>query len=292
MDLLVLGANGLLGSNVVASSLARRGSPTAAYHSEPPAIDVETVQFDIVDDDRFATLLDVQEPDAIVNCAAMTGVDDCEGEPERAREVNGRAPGRLAHRAADRSIEFVQVSTDYVFDGRSGSPYDEAAQTNPIQMYGESKLLGEQEVKSEHPAPLVVRLSFVWGRRGDDGRLEGFPAWVRNRLRHGESVDLFTDQYVTPTRAEVAAKAILDLLSHEVSGTHHVACRSCATPFEIGEGVADVLGESTDRLRAGSMDDLDRPATRPRYSCLDVSLVEGELDRRLPTLREDLVAAF
>ncbi|WP_459191910.1 dTDP-4-dehydrorhamnose reductase [Halosimplex sp. J119] len=290
MRTLVLGAAGQLGSNVVTAALDRGWEAHAAVHSPLERAPVEWSQLDVRDADRVAALLDEQAPDLVVNCAAMTDVDGCERDPERAHAVNGEAPGALASACADRKIPFVHVSTDYVFDGRDETPYDESAATSPVQVYGESKLTGEHAVRDAAPESLVVRLSFVYGTHGFSGELTGFPAWVRDRLTAGESVPLFTDQHVTPSRAGQAAETLLDLAEAGERGTVHVASRSCLTPHEFGGLLADRLGADPSLVEEGSMDDVDRAATRPRHTCLDVSGVEAVLDRPQPTTDEDLAA--
>lgn len=291
MDLLVLGANGLLGSTVVAEAVERGDSVTAAYHTSPPELHVETVQFDITDTDRFEAIYSGVSPNAIVNCAAMTDVDACEEAPDAAAEVNGRAPGRLAERIGDDSA-FVQVSTDYVFDGGSKSKYGEHDETNPVQAYGESKLLGERTVTETTPSALVPRLSFVYGRHVGTGELDGFPAWVKGRLDRGEPVPAFVDQHVTPTRAGQAAETILDLLAAGEQGTFHVAARSCASPFEIAELVAELDDADSDLIEQEGMSDVERFAERPAYTCLDVGRVESTLGRTQPSIETDLEAVL
>ncbi|MEZ3172378.1 dTDP-4-dehydrorhamnose reductase [Halorubrum sp. RMP-47] len=290
MNLLVIGANGLLGSNVVRAGQRRDWDVCGTYHSTPPDFEIPFIQFDLRAYDGFDTILEEFEPDVVVNCAAMTDVDGCEADLETARVLNGDAPGVLAAQCALHEVRFVHVSTDYVFDGTGRDPYSEAADPHPIQAYGESKLAGEQAVRDEDTAALVARLSFVWGLHRGRNELTGFPAWVRGQLQTGEDVPLFTDQWLTPTRAGQAADVLLDLVDREVTGLVHVACTSCVTPYKFGEILAEAGGYDGDLLVAGSMDDIDRDAARPAYSCLDVSHVESVLDRSQPTLRDDVDA--
>jgi len=290
MDVLVVGANGLLGSNVVSIGLDRGWTISGTVHSTRPAFNIPLLEFDLRSYDAFEEVLNEHDPDTVVNCAAMTDVDGCEADPEAARVVNGEAPGGLATACADRGIAFVHVSTDYVFNGRSRGAYDEDDETNPLQVYGESKLAGERAVREAPREVLTVRLSFVWGIHRSEDELTGFPAWVRGRLQAGEAVPLFTDQRVTPTRAGSAAETLFDLLDRGTSGVYHVACRSCVTPYEFGESLAEELGADRELLAEGAMDDVDRAATRPRNTCLDVGRVEDVLGRAQPTLREEIEA--
>jgi dTDP-4-dehydrorhamnose reductase len=296
MHLLVVGANGLLGSNAVAEALARGWECTGTYHSTEPTFDAPLHELDVQDSERFAAILDAHDFDAVCNCAAMTDVDGCEENSEQAHAVNGEAPGELAHACAERNLRFCHVSTDYVFDGRTDGRYEESAETNPRQVYGESKLAGERAVGQAHDAPVLARLSFVYGTHGSTGALTGFPAWVTERLRDGETTPLFTDQHVTPSRAGQAAATLLDLLASGATGTFHVASRSCVTPYEFGERIRQRLAASgsedmpTELLTEGSQASMDRPATRPAHTCLAVGRVERVLGRNQPTLADDLDA--
>lgn len=292
MDCLVVGANGLLGSNVVAAADRWDLDVAGTYHSAAPDFDVPLLTFDLDDTEAFDDLLREFDPDLVINCAAMTDVDGCENNPERAHSVNGEAPGVLAEQCAARSIDFFHVSTDYVFDGTARGPYEEADEPNPVQMYGESKLAGERAVAERGDDPVIVRLSFVWGIHRSSGDLTGFPAWVKRRLQTDESIPLFTDQRITPTRAGQAAETILELARHRGRGIFHVAATSCVTPYEFGLELTDVLDKDEKLLEKGSLTDVDRAATRPAFTCLDVSKAESTLGRSQPTLREDIEAAF
>ena len=288
MRLLVVGANGLLGSNVVHVGRQRDWTVMGTYHSTWPEFDIPLTQFDLTASETFDDVLETHDPDLVVNCAAMTDVDGCETNPERANVLNGDAPGALAAQCAANGVEFVHFSTDYVFDGTACDPYGEEASPNPVQVYGESKLAGEQAVHDVPGDHLIARLSFVWGVHRGSGALTGIPAWVRDQLESGDPVPLFTDQWVTPTRAGQAATTLLDLVNADTTGLYHVACRSCVTPYEFGEVLADQIGADTALLKEGSTDDIDRDATRPTYSCLDVGAVESRLGRPQPTLEEDV----
>jgi len=240
----------------------------------------------------FEELLAEFSPSVVVNCAAMTDVDECEKQPELAHAINADAPGAMARYCSERGIGFVHVSTDYVFDGESNERYDEGSEPNPLQTYGRSKLAGDRNVRSAHDSPLIVRPSFVYGvnRASETPELTGFPAWVRSRLADGQEIPLFTDQYVTPSRAGSTAETLLGLIDDGASGAYHVAARSCVTPCEFGRVIASTIGAGTDALEEGSQSDVDRPATRPVNTCLDVEKVEERLGRAQPTLRADVDA--
>jgi len=288
MELLVVGANGLLGSNVAEAGAARGWSVAGTYHSTAPALSGAFHRLDVRETDRFERLLDEIAPDLVVNCAAMTDVDACEDSPEAARAVNGEAPGAMAAACSTAGIDVVHVSTDYVFDGTAETPYDEAATPRPRQVYGESKLAGERAVQAAHDCPLLVRLSFVYGLHRGTGALSGFPAWVRAQLVDGEDVALFTDQRVTPTRAGQAAETILTAAESGVDGLYHLACRTCLSPFEFGQRITPRVADAGGALRRRSMEDVTRTAARPAYTCLDIGRLETALGRPQPTVEADL----
>lgn len=288
MRLLVVGANGLLGSNVVAAGLERDWTVRGTYHTTPVSFEIEQTQLDIRDDDLVREVCSRYDPELVVNCAAMTDVDECESHPERTRAINTEAPGVLAACAARLEAGMVHVSTDYVFDGTARQPYAETAAPNPVQTYGRTKLAGERAVREAHDAPLIPRLSFVYGIHRSTERLTGFPAWAADRLGSGHETPLFTDQYVTPTRAGFAAECILELCDNDVDGILNIACRECVTPYDIGRIIADERGYDTRLLTRGWMAAIDRPAERPTYSCLATDRLLEESDQGVPDLASEL----
>ncbi len=288
MRILVVGANGLLGSNVVHTAQKRSWVVSGTYHSTKPVFDIPLTQFDLREHATFDEVLSEHDPDVVVNCAAMTDVDVCEKNPDMAATLNGEAPGELAAHCETYDISFVHISTDYVFDGDGRDAYVESDEPAPRQAYGKSKLIGEETVAENIADTLIARLSFVWGIHRSSGNLTGFPAWVCDQLTAGADVPLFTDQWITPTRAGQAAETLLDLIDQSATGLFHVACRSCVTPYGFGKLLTEHRGDGDAVLIEGSMADVDREATRPQYTCLNVEKVESTLKRPQPTLDADI----
>lgn len=288
MRLLVVGANGLLGSNIVSTGLRRNWAVAGTYHTTKPHFDVALRKFDLLDPDGFDNLLRWFEPRVVVNCAAMTDVDYCERHPRQAVEINAMAPGVMARQCDDAGIQFVHVSTDYVFDGEQREPYLESDTMNPLQEYGRTKSTGEALVKARASSSIIPRVSFLWGFHRNSGQLEGFPAWVVSRIQSGQPVPLFTDQWISPSRAGSVAGAILDLIERGTTGTFHIASSSCVTPMEFGQRLVTRIGESLDCLVESQIDDVARKAARPAFTCLDVTKIVDVLERPQPTLIEDL----
>lgn len=287
MTVLVFGASGLLGSNVVEVARRRNSDVIGTYRTTKPDLCVDRRSCDITARDDVSSLVEECDPDLVVNCAAMTDVDRCERSPDEAHAVNARAPGQIAHICSQKNVQFAHVSTDYVFDGRQQRRYAVDDETAPLQHYGRTKEAGERAVLSTDSSSLVVRLSFVYGNHQSSGTLTGFPAWVADQLRDGNEVPLFTDQHVTPSRAEQAAETLLELADASTDGLFHVACRDCVTPYEFGHEVARRL-DGGGVITESTLSDVDRVAPRPAHTCLDVEKTETRLERPQPTLRDDL----
>lgn len=292
MRLLVVGATGLLGSNVTDMALGEIEQVVATHYSSEPGFDCPSHHLDITSVMNVDMIVSDVDPDVIVNCAAMTDVDGCETNPERANAVNAEGAENVARAAEQADADLIHTSTDYVFDGDRDSPYPEDADTNPCQEYGRSKLEGERLVHKVHSHPIILRLSFVYGCSFPDGALSGFPAWVCNQAADGVEIPLFTDQRISPSYARTTARTILDLLESDHSGTFNVASNSCVTPFEFGKNILREAGFDDSRVRKGSMDDVKRDAERPRHTCLDVTRIEEVLGRPQPTLWENVEELF
>jgi dTDP-4-dehydrorhamnose reductase len=290
MRVLVLSASGLLGSNVVVEARNRGQAVAGIYNSTAIENPREAIEFDLREPGAIGRILDRTDPEVVVNCAALIDIDACETDPDAAQRINADAPGEIAGACSRRGIEFAQTSTDYVFSGEARSPYPETDDTDPIQVYGQTKRDGERSVSAVHENALITRLSANFGVHRETDRLRGFPAWVSERLEAGGETPLFTDQYYTPSETSWAAERILDLLSASAIGLYHVTSRSCTNPWNFGHLVADYCGfQNPDGVfRRASRSTLDRSAPRPGYSCLGTERVDPTAGERRPTI-DDLL---
>jgi dTDP-4-dehydrorhamnose reductase len=215
-------------------------------------------------------------PDAVVNLAAMTRVDDCETEQDEAYRSNALGPHNLALAARACGATLLHVSTDYVFDGLKESPYDELDRPNPISVYARSKLGGEELVRRHLPEHFVVRTGWIFGGGAD--HLSRTVA----RMRDGEPGAGLSDRVGTPTFVRHLAERLLPLLLTERFGTYHLAGPEPASWFDVLTRIRFLAGLPVEVERQ-LLQDLDLPAPRPLNSAL-TSLFTADLGLTLPPL--------
>jgi len=249
--ILVVGAKGMLGSDLLAL-LGERGRGV-----DLPEIDIT----DILSVQRVLTTL---KPTVVVNCAAYTDVDGCEDNSDTAMQVNAEGVAFLAMISREIGAKLVQVSTDYVFDGSKGSPYQEDDLPRPLNVYGESKLAGELNV-DVNPDNLVVRTQWLYGVQGKN--------FVETMLRLAQEKDCLSvvdDQIGAPTWTVDLAKGIIALIDADCRGTYHVANSGSTSWNGFAKAIFAEAG-MTVQVEAMTTAQLHRPARRPLYSTLDCS---------------------
>jgi len=200
-------------------------------------------------------------PDVVINAAAYTDVDGAESDQAGAYRLNAIAPRNLSVASFELGIPLVHVSTDYVFDGQGDRPYHEFDRTNPLSIYGKSKLAGEQAAAAHNPRHYIVRTSWLYHTEG-----KNFPKAMLAQSRRAE-VRVACDQYGSPTYAPHLARAIVRLMETGAYGTYHLAGNGAASRFEMTRKLYEFLGIGTVALPAPTAE-FPRPAPRPRYSVL------------------------
>ncbi len=190
--------------------------------------------------DPLATALAAFDFDTLVNVAGLTSPYACEDSPDLAWRVNAESPGRLAQVCAERGARLIHLSTDYVFAGDGTQPLDEEAPTAPVNVYGCSKLAGEQAVLTACPGALVARVSWLFGDAGSD-----VPAAVLDRARFGVALDFIEDKWSAPTWTHELADWLETLISdrREVTGVLHLCHSGAASWREYAQAVLDLAHE-------------------------------------------------
>jgi dTDP-4-dehydrorhamnose reductase len=253
MRLLVTGAGGMLGRDVIAAARDAGHEPRGLTRGE----------LDVTDPAAVAAAVAGARPGAVINCAAYTNVDGAESEEPVATAVNGAGAGHVAAAAASAGAFTVQVSTDYVFDGSAREPYGESAATAPLGAYGRSKLAGEHAVAAAAPdAHAIVRTSWLFGIHG--------PNFVATMLRLGRERDALTvvdDQVGCPTFTGHLAPALVAIAERGLTGLRHVAGAGACSWYDLAAATFAATGAEVELAR-GTTAELGRPAPRPAFSVL------------------------
>lgn len=277
MKILITGANGQLGREL--------------QHAVPESWSVvaaNSADCDITDHSAVSRLIEEVQPDAVVNCAAYTAVDRAESEREKADAVNWLAVENLARVAKVADVTLVHISTDYVFDGTSCTPYCESDATAPINHYGEGKLRGEQAIAESGCRGVIIRTQWLYSPYGKN--------FCKTMLRLAEQqrkVCVVADQRGCPTAADDLAAAIVAILPAVVADrtlrgeVFHFASKGEATWCEFAEEIFRA-GECDCRAVAITTDDYPTAARRPRNSVLDCSKICERFGIALPDWRESL----
>jgi dTDP-4-dehydrorhamnose reductase len=238
----VVGAGGMLGRDVVRAAGG-------------DAVGFTRAELDVTD---AAAVREALTGAIVVNCAAYTNVDGAESEPEAARLVNSDGARNVAE-AAERVL---YVSTDYVFDGRKGSPYVESDPTGPLQEYGRSKLAGEHATAEANPNHLVVRSSWLFGAGG-----KNFVETMLALARERDELRVVRDQVGCPTFTGHLAEALMELAGSEERGVVHVAGGGSCSWFEFARKIFERAGVDV-QVDPCTTEELPRPAARPANSVL------------------------
>ncbi len=262
MRTLVVGCKGMLGTDLV-SELGRRGHEV---------VGLDLPDLDLTDAKSLQKLLDLEWGQFawVANCAAYTAVDKAEGEYCAAQRLNGIAPGALAAVCKQRGWRFLQIGTDFVFDGEAEHPYTEEYATRPMSVYGKTKLLGEQNALRELPETVVARTAWLFGPNG-----RSFPRTMVELWRKGTSMRVVADQKGSPTYTGDLARVLVDLVERNAPGGvyhtagpdamswHELAVLACTTYRDL------ILADDRPvEIAPIATAEYPTPAHRPPYSVL------------------------
>jgi dTDP-4-dehydrorhamnose reductase len=289
MRILVTGTQGQ-----VAQSLVER----ASAHAGMSVVPLGRPELDLLDLERIEAAIGAARPDAVVNAAAYTAVDQAESEPELAQRINGDAAGRVAAAAARLNVPVLHLSTDYVFDGTLERPYRESDPVAPLGVYGRTKLDGERQVAAATANHAILRTAWVYSPFGKN--------FVKTMLRLSESrpeVRVVADQRGSPTSALDIADALLVMGRRMVEehgnidlrGTFHLTGSGEATWAAFAEAIfqhAERHGRSPVRVVPITSAEYPTPAQRPANSRLDCSRLAHTYGVRLPDWRASTAACI
>jgi dTDP-4-dehydrorhamnose reductase len=280
--LLVTGASGLLGLNLAleaAASYEVVGLVNSQILLEPG---FETVELDLLDSAALVDVLEEIKPDWIIHCAALADLDACEHQPALAQQLNAELPGRLAAEAAKRSLRFLHISTDAIFDGAKGN-YVETDAPNPLSVYGKTKRLAELAVKAAHPQWLIVRPNlFGWSANGNRSLAEFF----YNNLSAGIPVKGFTDRIFSPLFVGDLARILLSLLEKEAHGIFHAGSSNALSKYDFGVAIANRFGFDPELVRP--QETTGNTAARSKNLSLNSSKLAREIGQRLPAVSQGI----
>lgn len=229
---------------------------------EIEALNTDKNELDITQTDEVLRFGEINRPDVIINCAALTDVELCEKEPEHAFRVNALGARNLSIVARKTGAKMVQLSTDDVFDGFGKRPYTEFDDTNPITVYGKSKLAGEKYVKEFTHKHFIIRSNWVYGTGNN------FVNRVLASADEGQALSVAEDQYGSPTSARDLARIILYLIRTNEYGTYHATCKGVCSRYEFAKEVLRLSGKK-EQLNPVPTPQSDLSSARPAYAVLD-----------------------
>jgi dTDP-4-dehydrorhamnose reductase len=272
MKILITGSGGQLAKEFIRVFTARGIACSAPPESE----------CDITGEDTMRARLDEESPTVLINCAAYNAVDRAEDEPETAMRVNAESPGMLARVARDAGILFVHYSSDYVFDGTRSTLYTEDDPPAPLNIYGKSKLRGEELVRESGGDCLIFRTSWVYGE-GQQNFLYKLSEWARAK----DTLSITTDEVSIPTSTRLIVELTVAALDKKLRGLYHLVASGCGSRFDVAREYTR-LKKIPVTIRPCSIDDFDLPARRPKHSAMSNARLARDLGVTIPDWRDEL----
>lgn len=271
MRVLVTGVKGQLGFDVM-GELKRRGHD---------AVGVGREEMDITDEKKVQEVLTANAPDAVIHCSAYTAVDRAEDEPEICRRVNAGGTKNIAEACAALDCKLIYLSTDYIFSGDGERPWEPDDTPAPLNVYGQTKYEGEQEVKSRLNKYFIVRISWVFGINGNN--------FVKTMLRLGKengAVKVVDDQIGSPTYTYDLAKLLVDLAESEAYGQYHATNEGICSWYEFAKEIFRAAGMDEVEVTPVSSEEFPAKAKRPKNSRMSKERLVERGFNKLPSWQD------
>ena len=274
-NILITGANGQLGNEMRVLSAE---NPEYSYFF------TDVAELDICDAKAVLDFVKTNQINVIVNCAAYTAVDKAEESIELCTKLNADAVGYLAKAAEANEAEFIQISTDYVFDGTGHIPYQETEPTCPNSVYGNTKLAGEQNALTFCTRSMVIRTAWLYSTFGNN--------FVKTMIRLGKERDILGvifDQVGTPTYARDLARAIFAAIRQGVvPGVYHFSNEGVCSWYDFTKAIHRLAGITTCSVKPLHTEEYPTPAKRPHYSVLDKTKIKETYHIEIPYWMDSL----
>lgn len=287
--ILITGANGLLGQKLVEQLVEGGKFDVIATGKGPGRLRGSGYTYqdlDITNPDEVDQVITQLAPETIIHGAAMTNVDQCELNQEDCYEVNVKATEYLVSAAEKIQSHFIFVSTDFIFSGENG-PYDENAEADPVNFYGETKLMGENLVRNSKTSWAIARTVLVYGIANDLSR-SNIILWVKSSLEAGKEIQVVDDQVRTPTLAEDLAAGCILIAEQKANGVFHISGADVLTPFEMAMMTADYFGLDKNLIKKTDSTRFTQPAKRPMKTGFIIEKARKELGFEPKTFREGI----
>lgn len=277
--ILVTGADGQLGREM---QIASRGSRNRFIFTD---IAGEHERLDITDQQAIADIVRENHVNVIVNCAAYTNVDKAETDPETANLLNNIAAGNLADAMKAVNGTLIHISTDYVFQGDRNIPCREDWPTEPLGVYGKTKLAGEKSIEARGCASIIIRTAWLYSPFG-----KNFVKTMRDLTSSRESLKVVFDQVGTPTYAGDLAEAICRIIETgqlDKTGIYHFSNEGVCSWFDFAKAICAMSGNTCD-IRPCHSDEFPSPVARPHFSVLDKTRIKQTFGIRIPYWTDSL----
>lgn len=275
MNILITGCNGQLGNEM---------QLLQAKYAQHTWFNTDVNELDITDKDAIERFVEANHIDGVVNCAAYTAVDKAESDPLLAKKINADAPAFLAEAVGKQGGWIVQVSTDYVFDGTTHTPYVETDSTCPNSVYGQTKLEGEQAVTKLCPNAMIIRTTWLYSEFGNN--------FVKTMIRLGKEhkqLGVIFDQVGTPTYAHDLASVIMTAIDKGIKpGIYHFSNEGVTSWYDFTKSIHRIAGINTCHVMPLHTAEYPTPASRPAYSVLDKTKIKEAYSINIPHWEESL----